>query len=145
MTLHLVKLCVGIESVDHLAEVQRRRRDALRAAGLPVEQIHKTRMIPRRQAELLDGGSLYWVIRGNIQARQAIWDIREGRDETGRRCCHLVLDPKLVPTRPLPHRPFQGWRYLDPAAAPEDMPDLTDDLAAVPPAMRAELLRLCLL
>jgi hypothetical protein len=85
------------------------------------EQFHTTRMVPKRAAELLDGGSLYWVIKGNIQARQRLVDIRPFVDTDGISRCHLVLEPVLHETSWAPRRPFQGWRYLDPKDAPPDL------------------------
>jgi len=116
--IHLVKLCVGVDSVEALADWQARRLAA--EPGRPL--VHVTRMWPRRAAEILAGGSLYWVIRGAIRARQPILglDAVEGTD--GIRRCAIVLSPELVRTEPAPRRPFQGWRYLPPEAAPPDLP-----------------------
>ena len=115
--LHLIKLSVGSESVASLARWQ-----ATRAAqgrdGLPR---HVTRMWPRRKAELLDGGSIYWVIRGFVRARQRIVRLDEADLGDGVRRCAIVLDPALVSTAATPRRPFQGWRYLRAADAPVDL------------------------
>ena len=118
MTVHLIKLCVGVESVDQLAEFQQRRR-ASRPDAEPVN-IHVTRNTPRRGAELLDGGSLYWVIRRQVLVRQPIIRLDRIDSADGRTRCGLVLAPDLVHVEPRPHRPFQGWRYLDAADAPPD-------------------------
>ncbi len=146
MTLHLIKLCVGAESFDDhrawiAAMLERKRR-----SGLPVEQLHTTRMVPKRRDELLAGGSLYWVIKGSVQARQKLLEIRPFKDDEGISRCHLVLDPELIATRPQPRRPFQGWRYLKASDVPADLADLSaaglDDIA---PEMRNELMELGLI
>lgn len=133
MTLHLLKLCVGIDDVDHLATVQRRRL----AAGARL--CHRTRQTPRRADELVDGGSLYWVIRGFVRVHQRILDIDHDLGDDGIRRCLLVLDPALVRTIQQPRRPHQGWRYLDPADAPVDLPAAGEDGGDLPPDMAAEL------
>ena len=145
MALHLVKLCVGVDSVAQLRRWQARR---LRA-GAALE--HRTRNMPRRRDEVLAGGSLYWVIKGFVRVRQRIVGLEPRPGEDGRRCCAIRLDAALVPTLPRPHRPFQGWRYLDPAEAPADLVDAaiaaaTPGLSEAPPAaMLAELRSLGLL
>jgi hypothetical protein len=112
MSLNLLKLCVGAESVEDLEGWIGERMAARRAAGEPEEQIHTTRMVPKRIDELLDGGSLFWVIKGGIQCRQRLLDIRPFTDSEGIGRCHLVLEPVLSRTEWQPRRPFQGWRYL---------------------------------
>jgi hypothetical protein len=139
--LHLAKLAVGIRDIAHLAEVQAERlerRPPLR---------HLTRNFPRRAAELLDGGSIYWVIAGSMLARQRLRDIIEDSWDDGTRCAALVLDPALVPLLGRPTKPFQGWRYLAAADAP---PDRAPGAAAageaeLPPTLRRELRELGLL
>lgn len=145
MTLHLLKLCVGVESVDDLRARQAERLDRLQADGMPAELMHRTLQTPRRRDELLAGGSLYWVIKGMIAARQPIVDLRPAQKADGRACCAIILDPGLVATRPQPRRAFQGWRYLDPADAPKDVSGEDDDLASLPPGMAEELRALCLI
>ncbi|MBN9670887.1 DUF1489 family protein [Roseibium aggregatum] len=144
MTLHLVKLCVGADSVESLQAWIDFRVDQARAAGLPAETTHTTRMVPTRRDELLDGGSLYWVIKGKIQARQHLVDIRPFTDEAGIKRCDLVLEPRVVLTQFQPKRPFQGWRYLKASDAPKDL-RLAGDSSALSEAMRQELTELCLL
>jgi hypothetical protein len=146
MTLHLVKLCVGVEGIEDLAEWQRRRVREMRKATGRACIYHATRMAPKRQEQLLDGGSLYWVIKGVIQVRQQIVGFGEGRKQDGTPCCLIYLDPKLVVVRPMPRRAFQGWRYLLPADAPSDL-DTTaaQRLTDLPPKMRQELAELGLL
>lgn len=122
MTVHIVKLCVGAEAIDDLAAWQQR---LMRTSPVPY---HHTRMMPKRAEEVLQGGSIYWVIKRAIRVRQIITDIKEVRDTEGRKMCELVFDPELRPTYAQPKRPFQGWRYLKPEAAPRD---LTSGEAAV--------------
>jgi len=131
----MIKLAVGVEDFEHLAQLQQGRIAQAQAHGLSPNPRHYTRMTPRRQKELLDGGSIYWVIRGMIRARQELVAFENYTDEEGVRRCAIVLDPDLKPTRLKPHRAFQGWRYLDPAKAPEDSQgsgdnDLPAELAA---------------
>jgi hypothetical protein len=140
--LHLLKLCVGPKEVAELAAGQARR------AALDPPLRHQTRMVPKRAAELVDGGSLYWVLAGLIRVRQRILEVREERWDDGTSCAGLVLDPELVLLQPRPQKPFQGWRYLEAAAAPPDAPlgsQAADGLDALPPALRRELEALCLL
>jgi hypothetical protein len=137
MTLHLIKLCVGCDSVEDLAEWIEYRLAEKKRAGEPAEHFHVTRMVPKRIPELLESGSLYWVIKGTIQVRQKLADIRPFVDDQGIGRCRLVLSPKLVRTEWQPNRPFQGWRYLPADAAPRDLrKGKGDDL---PPALIAEL------
>ncbi|WP_339948855.1 DUF1489 domain-containing protein [uncultured Albimonas sp.] len=120
--LHIVKLCVGAESVEDLESWQRARAAEALATGRDPRPIHVTRMWPRREDEILSsGGSLYWVIKGVVLARQRIEEMQEVDRGDGVRRCALVLDPEIVRTQPAPRRPFQGWRYLSPEAAPGDL------------------------
>lgn len=146
MPLHLIKLCVGATSIEDLRNwIADRRADAVRA-GLPFEQTHVTRMVPSRMDELRDGGSLYWVIRGDVAARQRIEDVRPFTDVDGVRRCALVLDPEVIGVRPRPARPFQGWRYLKPNEAPPDLAAVDSGGAdQMPEEMRRELEQLGLL
>jgi hypothetical protein len=137
MTLHLIKLCVGCESIDDLVEWIEQKLAEKRKAGLPVEQYHTTRMVPKQIAELLDGGSLYWVIKGNVQCRQRLLDVRPFTDNEGIGRCRLVLEPKVVPTEWQPKRPFQGWRYFDPKDIPADLKKGRSK--GLPPELAAEL------
>lgn len=139
MTLHLIKLSVGTEDVEDLRAWQAGR---LRRTGAVY---HQTRMAPRRKAELLAGGSIYWVIKGAVLCRQRLRDIVPAVDDTGRPCVRLMLDPELVRTEPRAHRPFQGWRYLAPADAPADLESLGAGAEDLPAEMVAELRALGLL
>ena len=108
MSVHLIKLCVGIESVAHLSERQTFRLAQLEAQGQPCELFHRTRQMPRRRDELLNGGSLYWVIKGAVLVHQNILDLRAVRGDDGIRRCDIILDHRLVPTRPHPRRARPG-------------------------------------
>lgn len=134
MTTHLIKLAVGIEDVDHLRQLQAVRAHDNEQAGLGPYPRHYTRQRPKREAELLDGGSIYWVIKGHVRARQRIRALESYTDDEGKSRCAMILDPELFATRPMAHRAFQGWRYFDPAKAPPDArpgtgADLPDALA----------------
>ena len=116
-TINLVKLCVGIDSFEQLETYRASRR----VEGEDTPSQHITRMWPKREAELLNGGSLYWVIKGVIQARQRVLRLDEAIGKDGIRRCAIVMDPKLFRTEPAPRRPFQGWRYIDPNDSPRDL------------------------
>jgi len=140
MALHLIKLCVGVDTVEELADWQKRRRGELLAAGQPPYSRHITRNAPRRADEIVgEGGSLYWVIRREIRVRQRLHAIEEALDHEGRKCCALVFESELVRVVPRPQRPFQGWRYLEPADAPPDLASNDDGSAEMPEDMRREL------
>jgi hypothetical protein len=141
MTLHLIKLSVGPKDVAELAAIQARRA----VAEPPLR--HQTRMKPKRAAEILDGGSIYWVVAGWLQVRQRIIDIREEAWDDGTSCAGLVLDPELVPVAARQTKPFQGWRYLAPEAAPPDLRAMgaAEGLDELPAKLRQELRALGLL
>jgi hypothetical protein len=130
VSLHLLKLAVGIDDIDHLRQIRKAR--AVERGGNWVS----TRNRPRRAQEVLAGGSIYWVIRGHIRVRQRVTGFRGERDDTGRSYCRIEVDAELVPTLLRACRPFQGWRYLSPKDAPDDR-----SLAGEPPhdRMLAEL------
>jgi len=115
--INLIKLSVGTESVETLADWQSGAQ-AQGPDGLPR---HITRMWPKRQDELLAGGSIYWVIKGLVQCRQRIVRLDEVIGADGLRRCAIVLDPNVQRTQSATKRPFQGWRYLQPADAPPDL------------------------
>ena len=138
MTVHLLKLSVGVEGIEHLTALQSRRRQEARLNGIGDRIWHQTRHTPRRAAELLDGGSIYWVIKGLIRARQYVRDLEAVTGVDGIRRCRIILDPRLVTTEPRPRRPFQGWRYLSDADKPPDRDTDTAD-GGMPPEMEAEL------
>ena len=113
MALHMIKLCVGAASVEDLLQWQR-----IHAPGGP--WVMRTRQTPKRAAELVDGGSLYRVFKGVILCRQAILAVDTvGEGVTAR--CEVTLDPTPIRVAPTPRRAFQGWRYLQPADAPQDL------------------------
>src|ERR1700678_102818 len=143
MALHLIKLCVGCDSVGDLEDWIRQKRRAKRTGKH--EHIHRTRMVPKRATELTDGGSLYWVIRGEIACRQRLRDVRPFRDKEGVGRCGLVLDPKVVPVAPRPFRAFQGWRYLAAKDAPRDLEKAMPGAIAMPEKLRRELRELGLM
>lgn len=120
MALHLLKLCVGVDSIADLEAWH-----AKRWRKPPRHHVHVTRMVPRRIDELIDGGSLYWVIKGRIAVRQRLRGVEPFVDREGVGRCRLLLDPVLVPVVPRPFRAFQGWRYLADADRP---PDLRHDM-----------------
>ena len=138
MPLHLIKLSVGIDDIDHLMAVQDARRQQAQNMGLGDKLWHQTRHMPRRSVELLSGGSIYWVIKGAIRVRQGLRDFEVLNGEDKGRRCRIILNPNLVPTDQWPRRPFQGWRYLEGDDAPADLlsGESGDDL---PPELVAEL------
>ncbi|WP_292228421.1 DUF1489 domain-containing protein [Brevundimonas sp.] len=110
MPLHMIKLCVGVSDVEWL--------ETRAASGQPL--VVHTRMTPKRAAEIEDGGSLYWVIKGSVACRQPIVDITtlgEGKESR----CEITLEPRVIRTAPMARRPFQGWRYFEPKDAPADI------------------------
>ncbi|WP_142662931.1 DUF1489 family protein [Paracoccus laeviglucosivorans] len=123
--LNLMKLCVGCDSPAELAAWQKDRWK-----GGPAR--HVTRMWPKREAEILNGGSIYWVFKGVMQARQRLIGMDEVKGEDGIRRCALVMEPKLIRTAAVPRRPFQGWRYLNPADAPPDLPEGREEEPSLP-------------
>lgn len=116
--VHLLKLCVGADSVEDLVDWHRTHPSPFPTG----ERRHVTRMWPKREAEVLAGGSLYWVIKGVILCRQRIVRLDEVTGADGILRCGIIMDPEVVRTEAAARRPFQGWRYLDPADAPRDLP-----------------------
>ena len=145
MPLHLIKLSVGTDSVEDLEDWIKRKLKEKKKRGQKAERIHTTRMVPKRTEELLAGGSIYWVIRGQIMCRERILDIRPFVDKDGVGRCRLVLDPKCVLVEPRPFRAFQGWRYLQDTDAPRDLDRAAPGAAAMPEPLRRELRELGLL
>ena len=137
--LHLTKLAVGVTDAAHLRELQQAR-----AAKAPPLR-HLTRSFPRRSAEVIDGGSIYWVIRGAMVVRQRVLDIAQARREDGTPCTALMLDPVLAPVDARLVKPFQGWRYLAAADAPGDYDPAKGDAEELPEALRSKLRELCLI
>lgn len=134
--IHLIKLAVGCDSIDTIESYQAQR---LRQFG---QVFHLTRMTPKRADELTDGGSIYWVVKGQISARQRVLEMQPDQDEEGRARCRLILDPEIVEVERRPCKAFQGWRYLKPEDAPRDRRPGEEDM---PTEMAEELRRLGLL
>lgn len=132
--LNIIKLCVGAESVEDLVQWHEEHRHL----WAPGTTEHVTRMWPRREAEVLEG-SLYWVIKGAVLARQRLLALepRQGADGINR--CALVLEAQVIRTEAAPRRPFQGWRYLDPAETPRDLPAARARDDDLPPALAMAL------
>jgi hypothetical protein len=145
MPLHLIKLAVGCESIRELKGWVAERKATAKKKGLPLRHIHITRMTPKRGEEIIAGGSLYWVIRGEIAAREKIIAIEPFRDKDGIGRCRLVMQPKVIAVSPRPMRAFQGWRYFTPDAAPPDLGKAAAGIAAMPEPLRRELRDLGLL
>lgn len=135
MTLHLIKLCVGADTVEDLLDWQATPE----ARGPDGRPRHVTRMWPKEAGRVLAGGSLYWVFRGLVLARQRIEALERVDLGDGIARCGIVLDPGVVRTLPQPRRPFQGWRYLQPAEAPADLAAGRGDAGALPPRLAAAL------
>lgn len=132
--INLIKLSVGTESVEGLEDWQHMRAAA--GGGLPR---HVTRMWPKREAELLNGGSIYWVIKGVVQARQPVLRLDEVIGEDGIRRCAIVMKPGLIRTEQALKRPFQGWRYLTFQDAPADLTEAKKHEEPLPAELSAAL------
>jgi hypothetical protein len=152
--LHLIKLCVGCDSVKDLEDwiklkLKARKNGTTKNGAAKTarkrERNHTTRMVPKRADELLDGGSLFWVIRGQIMCRERILAVNPFVDKEGVGRCHVVLDCKPVLVEPRPYRAFQGWRYLNPKDAPRDLDRAAPGARDMPEALRRELRDLGLL
>ena len=145
MVLNLIKLCVGVETVDQLANSNERRSMALIAASQPVEMVHTTRMAPKRADEIIGKGSLYWVIKSRVQCRQEIIDLRTYKDGEGISRCDIVMKTTLILTAHQPKRPFQGWRYFKHEDIPRDLGEGEKAVADMPEELRKELASLGLI
>lgn len=144
MTLHIIKLCVGVETVEELAQWQLGRiREQKKKGKKKPELMHVTRMTPKRAEDIVGKGSLYWVIKGQIAVRQKILELRPVV-RGGTPHCGIVYDHKLVPVARRMQRPFQGWRYLRPEDAPPDARGSKGG-AGLPEKLKAELVSLGLL
>ena len=138
MTVHLLKLAVGVSDLAEMREAQRERREE---RGL---YCFYTRNLPRRQDEILEGGSVYWVVKGMIQVRQRIRGFMPIVNRRGHPAVLVKIEAKLTPTEPRLHRAFQGWRYLEPSEAPRDLPK-GGKISGMPPDMARELRELGLI
>jgi hypothetical protein len=148
--MHIIKLCVGCDSVSDLEDwirqkLKSRKAVARKSGARKRERNHTTRMMPKRAEEIVGHGSLYWVIRGQIMCRERILDIRPFVDKEGVGRCHIVLDCKPVLVEPRPYRAFQGWRYLAHNDAPRDLDRAAPGARNMPEDMRRELQDLGLL
>jgi hypothetical protein len=143
--LHLIKLCVGCDSVQDLEVWIRKRLAERKRRALPRQHVHTTRMVPKRAGELVAGGSLFWVIRGQVMCRQRILDIVPFVDKDGVGRCRVLLEPKLTLVEPRPWRAFQGWRYLSASDAPRDLDRVAPGAREMPEGLRRELRGLGLL
>ena len=137
MTIHLIKLSVGPDSLSDLVDWQESRLKEQARAKQPQELMHITRNMPKRASEVLDGGSIYWVIKGWICARQRMLELRPITYD-GMPHCGLIYDREMIRVAPRQHRPFQGWRYFDPKAAPRDLVKGDVD-ESMPESLRREL------
>lgn len=133
--MHLLKLSVGDASVEQMLDWQRRHSSQRHNE----RYYHLTRMRPKREAEILAGGSLYWVIQGVILARQEITALEEMIGDDGIRRCAIFLAPEVIRVAATPKRPFQGWRYLDPKDAPPDLATFRPDEGDLPPKLMTML------
>lgn len=134
-TIHLIKLSVGSESVEQIEDWQK-NRSKQRLNG---QYYHLTRMWPKREKELINGGSIHWVVKGFLQARQRIIGLEEVIGDDGIRRCAILLDPALIRTATAPKRPFQGWRYLKPEDAPPDLGQARENDDTLPPELAGAL------
>ena len=133
--IHLVKLSVGTQTIEDLQNWQKNPMSQ-RPDGLPC---HVTRMWPKRESEVVNGGSIYWVIKGIILCRQPILRLEEVISADGIRRCAIVLKPGLIRTTPAPKRAFQGWRYLKPQDAPLDMKEGREQDDVLPASLAGAL------
>lgn len=138
MPLHMVKLCVGVSDIEELESWVKDCRQGIDSLD------HVTRMFPKRSAEILPGGSLYWVMRGMILCRQPISALEPVTGQDGIERCRIVFKPQIVPVRPTPKRAFQGWRYLEAEGAPPDLARAAR-VTGMPEKLRRELAELGLL
>ena len=119
--IHMVKLCVGVSSIEELESYRNERAHWWDADYGEEVHVHRTRMMPKRAAEMEGKASIYWVIAGVIGVRQPILRLAQFTDAEGKNYCDIIMSPDMVRTVPYPKRPFQGWRYLPPADAPPDL------------------------
>ncbi|WP_366522699.1 DUF1489 domain-containing protein [Maricaulis sp.] len=142
MVMNLVKLCVGISSIEQLEAWREKECARRRAAGEPELIVHVTRMMPAKKDEVENGGSLYWVINGSIQCRSEIVALEQVQGDDGIKRCAIIMSPELIRTSPSPKRPFQGWRYLKPEDAPRDLGGAAAGGDDLPADLRAKLMEI---
>ena len=144
MTIHLLRMAVRVESVAKLRQIQAERL-AQSAAENRSELYTYTRNIPKRMDELIDDGSIYWVIKKYIKVRQRILGIERHTNEEGRAYCAIQIDPELKQVIARRQKAFQGWRYLKPEDIPVDLHPLQSKVANLPSALANELRELGLI
>ena len=145
MTLHMLKLCVGVDRIDELEDWIEEKIRKAKIKGKEPKLEHVTRQMPKRRDEILEGGSLYWVIKGFIQVRQPIVGLQARRGKDGIERCAIQFAPNLVQVQPSPRRAFQGWRYLEAKDAPADLGKRRKGEQELPPALLLELRQLGIL
>jgi hypothetical protein len=145
MTIHILRRAFHAESIEDFAEWQAERRKEMKANGQKPRTRTMLRAFPTRKEELLDGGSIYWIIKGAIRARQRVLAVEQNPDPSSRRKCMIVLESKLTPTVPYPVRARRGWRYLEPNAVPPDLDKAGRGVDKLPANLAAELRELGLL
>lgn len=121
MALNMIKLAAGAESIESFTEWQQHVTEQRRAAGLSANPVHETRMMPKRGPEIINGGSMYWVIKHKICLRQRIIEIERVEIEGAPKFCLIHFDPELIPVHIKTKRPFQGWRYFKQSDVPPDL------------------------
>ena len=139
MYANFLRTGVGVESIEHLYEIQHGHRQ-IKFNGENHAYLF-TRRTPTRANDLINGGSVYWIIKRQICARQTIADIQTLKDEDDKPFCHVIMNQQIYLTQPVAHKHIQGWRYLSPEKAPKDIGLFTpnnrpDD---IPPELAAEL------
>jgi hypothetical protein len=140
--IHLQKLSVGSKSIETLANWQTGVVERRVAQGLSAHHEHVTRMFPKQKDALLSGGSIYWVIKGMVLCRNPIADLQEVVRRDGVKACAILMEPTLIPVVPVPRRAFQGWRYLKPEDAPQDLGEALGDSDELPPKLMRKLVEL---
>ncbi len=135
LKVNIVKICVGAKGVEDLWLWQKEKL----SSSINSSIVHITRMRPKREKELLNGGSIYWVFKGYILARQRILSLSEIKSKDGLVRCGLVLDPEINLTYPVKKRPFQGWRYLKDEDAPKDFETFVPGTESIPKDLKLAL------
>ncbi|OUX43509.1 hypothetical protein CBE37_02070 [bacterium TMED277] len=118
--VNLVKIAVGVTTVEELILRQTEFLKKINDKNFPYFY-HSTRMMPKKYEDIISNGSLYWVIKGAICARQKVLDIVKFEDTDGKKRCKIFLAPEIKKTKPVRKRPFQGWRYLKKHITPQDL------------------------
>ena len=144
MTIHLLRMAARVESVAKLKQLQAERL-VQSATENKSELFTYTRNIPKRIDELIDDGSIYWVIKKYIKVRQRILGIERHINEEGRAYCAIQIDPELKQVVARRQKAFQGWRYLKPEDIPVDLHPSQSKVANLPSALADELRELGLI